>query len=145
MNLCLSCGFCCDGTLFDRVPLQAVELAQLGRSLNVSAGTAHARQPCAALEGTACRVYENRPLTCRRFRCLLLEAHEAGEVTLPAAISIVDETRAMRRLLAEALETDELLAMQAARTQRASLTEPARTALDRLEQRLRFQFHRSAV
>jgi hypothetical protein len=46
-------------------------------------------QPCAALEGTACRVYAERPMRCISYRCHLLEAYEGGEVDLAEALGVV--------------------------------------------------------
>lgn len=133
MSLCLSCGFCCDGTLFDRVPMTEPELVSLRVQLAVAPGVSFARQPCAALEGTACQVYEQRPLTCRRYRCLLLEAHEANEVSLEHARIIVDETKALRAALNDAIATT------------GTQSDQSRDARARLDGRLRFHFlgHRS--
>ena len=138
MSLCLACGFCCDGTLFDRVPLGEAEVAALQGPLQVAPGQHHGRQPCPALEGTACRVYAGRPLTCRRFRCLLLEAHEAGEVSRAGAVEIVEATRALRQQVAALLGVpDGGGVVEAAR----GATSPGTAAaLTRLDRQLAFHF-----
>lgn len=139
MSLCLSCGFCCDGTLFNRVPLLDDERARLGPLLQVPPGRAHGVQPCPALEGTCCRVYAERPLTCRRYRCLLLEAHDADEVSLAGAEALVARGRELRETLARALEQPANGAtVDLAR--RSALTGPALEALDALERHLTFHF-----
>jgi Fe-S-cluster containining protein len=139
VSLCLSCGFCCDGTLFDRVPLVETEVAALAPVLHVAPGAHHARQPCPALDGRACRVYGDRPLTCRRFRCLLLEAHEADEVSLAGAVEIVDATRALRAKVAEALGVvDAGTVVEAARA--PGVPREAAEALERLDRHLAFHF-----
>ena len=141
MSLCLACGFCCDGTLFNRVPLLEAEVPALKARLQVVDGKQYARQPCPALDGTACRVYAERPLTCRRYRCLLLEAHEASEVSLTGAVSIVEQTRTLRSQLAALTDQpDAGLAAEHARAKRAELSAEAAAALDRLEKQLAFHF-----
>jgi Fe-S-cluster containining protein len=57
-------------------------------------GGLHLVQPCTALEGAACRCYQARPLACRRYRCALLAALEAGEVELTEALEVVAAARA---------------------------------------------------
>jgi len=53
-------------------------------------GGRHVPQRCAALAGTVCQVYAERPLACRRFECLLFGALREGEVTLPEALEVVE-------------------------------------------------------
>ncbi|MDX2012110.1 MAG: YkgJ family cysteine cluster protein [Myxococcaceae bacterium] len=141
MSLCLACGFCCDGTLFNRVPLAEGDDPSLRVALKVLDGQHHGVQPCPALDGLACRVYAKRPFTCRRYRCLLLEAHESNEVSLEGAKQVVQETRALRAALAEAMGTaDSGASVDRARAGSTSLPEPARQALTRLERALAFHF-----
>ena len=99
MSLCLECGFCCDGTLFSKVPLEpgeAVPFAAVGASL----GDPHFAQPCPVLRGTACCVYEARPKTCRKFRCAALEGLEGGRSTLEESRAALAEVRARREVIA---------------------------------------------
>ncbi len=95
--LCTACGACCDGTLFDEVPLEADEVA-LGVRLSlpiVPAGDAAAMPlPCPRLSGATCTVYDDRPSTCRTFRCGLLVALEADRVALDDALGRVAALRA---------------------------------------------------
>ena len=95
--LCQACGLCCDGSLFDRVPLTAVEQvpeAKLGVVTN-ERGARHVPQRCRALEGTCCQVYAARPLACRRYECLLFGALREGEVSLPDALVVVKRAQAL--------------------------------------------------
>ena len=91
MSVCTACGLCCDGSLFGRVPLGAdeqvpeVKLAVVTNSL----GARHVPQRCAALEGTVCQVYQQRPLACRRYECLLLGALREGEVSQAEALKVI--------------------------------------------------------
>lgn len=141
MSVCLSCGFCCDGTLFNRVPLLEAELAVHREILRLAPGAHHGVQPCAALEGLRCRIYEERPLTCRRYRCLLLEAREADEVSEAGALAIIETVRQLRQALAEAVgRPDGGPAVEAARRTREALGPDARERLEQLEKQLRFHF-----
>ena len=110
-QLCLACGLCCDGTLFDGVQLEpgddADELRALGLVVTVSRGrtpVARFPQPCAALcADRACRLYAERPRQCRTFECKVFKETQAGEIALPAALRLVAKTRRQadkaRRLL----------------------------------------------
>lgn len=101
-ELCLRCGLCCDGTLFTRTPLLPDEAEALrARSAEVTpcarSGTPGLRQPCAALDGSRCTIYADRPASCRRYECLLHGALVEGEVDLDEALTVVEEARARAR------------------------------------------------
>ena len=72
------CGLCCDGTLFGRVRVGGAEAERARRHglvvLDRDDGASHLVQPCAALDGTCCRIYTDRPDTCRRYHCDLAAA-----------------------------------------------------------------------
>ena len=110
-TLCLACGLCCDGTLFGLVRLHASEEAHArNHQLTVVTrddGSARLQQPCAALEGTACRIYADRPGTCRRYLCDLAAALEGDELSLDEALALVREPKRQREALAEALGPDD--------------------------------------
>ena len=94
--LCQACGLCCDGTLFSVVPLATNERPPLGVTVETKPTGARAlRQPCSALAGTCCTVYEQRPLACRRYQCLLYEALQSEEENLAGALSIVARAKAL--------------------------------------------------
>lgn len=95
--LCMSCGLCCDGSLFERVPLGPEEQVP-GAALRVvtnDKGARHVPQRCAALQGTCCEVYAQRPLACRRYECLLVGALREGEVNLAEAQAVVARAKAL--------------------------------------------------
>jgi hypothetical protein len=98
-TLCRACGLCCDGNLFAHVPLTADEAARARRHHLVvfdrDDGSPALRQPCAALEEAGCRVYDDRPAPCRRYRCMLLAALADDEVSLRDALAVVTEAHAL--------------------------------------------------
>ncbi len=99
-TLCLRCGLCCDGTLFTHVPLLRTEVAPL-QALGLPVkeredGTPVLPQRCAALDGSRCTAYAERPEGCRRYHCNLFSALAEGEVSLDEALAVVDRAHALR-------------------------------------------------
>jgi len=115
MSLCQSCGLCCDGSLFSRVPLGASEQvsAHQLKVITNDFGGRHVPQRCAALAGTVCEVYSERPRACRRYECLLFGAHREGEVSLPEALLVVQRAQSLvvaaRAASTKAAERDDYL------------------------------------
>jgi hypothetical protein len=98
-TLCLRCGLCCDGTLFTHVPLRRTEVAPL-QALGLPVkeredGTPVLPQRCAALDGSRCTAYMERPEGCRRYHCNLFSALSEGEVSLDEALAVVDRAHAL--------------------------------------------------
>lgn len=124
-KLCLTCGLCCDGTLFRDVELQpgddAAKLRVLG--LPVKAGRRSEEssehkfpQPCSALcSDLKCRVYGDRPIRCRQFECALFKSVAATQTEFSAALKVIRQTRMqadeVRRLLRELGDTGERIAL----------------------------------
>lgn len=117
-SLCLACGMCCDGSLFDLVKLEpgddAGKLKALGLPVAVSRGkvpVARFPQPCAALcKDLTCRVYKDRPWQCRTFECGTFKKAKAGELPIAEALKTVKNGRRradkIRRLLTELGDKD---------------------------------------
>lgn len=97
-DLCLACGLCCDGTLFEATALMAGEdgrlLAERQAVFVSEKGTQRFQQPCPAHERGRCSIYDERPEVCRDFRCSVLTAVDSGAL---------DEVGA-RALIARAME-----------------------------------------
>jgi hypothetical protein len=105
-QICVTCGFCCSGVLYDQAPLEDEE-ADFARSIGLDVGpipgsdTGRLRfkQPCPHLCGTACSIYgRRRPNICSRFFCELAAKFDRGEITQAESISKV--RRAQKLLLA---------------------------------------------
>lgn len=107
-RLCLACGLCCDGTIFDVARVAEAELPALA-AMGIKTGTrafgAVLVQPCVALDGATCTVYALRPHTCRAYRCNLLVALAGGEVSFDECLAHVDEAKALKH--AHAIEPDD--------------------------------------
>jgi Fe-S-cluster containining protein len=118
-QLCLACGLCCDGTLFDNVRLEpdddAGQLKALGLPVALSRArpaAAHFPQPCAALcADRSCRVYPHRPKQCRTYECMVFKETQAGRLDPAAALRLVTRARRqadrVRRLLRKLGDADE--------------------------------------
>jgi Fe-S-cluster containining protein len=130
-GLCLKCGLCCNGVIFADVRLQrgdrAEHLKALGLPVTGSRPMVFA-QPCAALEGCRCRIYNDRPRYCREFDCLLLKRFKAGKIGGRAAHQLVATARG------QAERVRELLSRLGERDEKAPLATRFRRTAKRLEQ-----------
>jgi Fe-S-cluster containining protein len=90
-ELCLSCGLCCDGSLFWAVPIKRGEEAPAPLDAD-----GKLRQPCACFNG-ACTIYASRPAACRTFDCRVLQTVQAGRRDIAWAR---EQIAGMRRVLA---------------------------------------------
>ena len=96
-TLCTRCGLCCDGSLFADVELagraEATRLEILGLEVeDGDSGGALLVQPCAALKGRRCGIYEHRPQCCRTFECRLLQETRRGVVSVDRALDQIVAT-----------------------------------------------------
>lgn len=118
-QLCLACGLCCDGTLFDGVQLEPGDDPKHLKSLGLPVTISRARQPvarfpqpCAALcADRTCRLYPDRPRQCRVFECGVFKAASAGRIDGATALRLVKRARhhaaQVRRLLLRLGDTEE--------------------------------------
>lgn len=103
-RLCLDCGLCCNGVLFDQVRLQPGDQAKAltARGLKIKKGQWF-NQPCTALCGTLCRLYEDRPARCRDFECRQFRGVATGKISYESAAgriaAVKEEVAGIERLL----------------------------------------------
>jgi Fe-S-cluster containining protein len=100
---------CCDGSLFGRVDLEPDEVQSARKHrLRVLANAKGFEQPCSALalfgSERRCAIYDERPISCRRFVCRLYERHEREGGPIEERLAVVRRVRA----LAARLETSGL-------------------------------------
>ncbi len=96
-SLCIRCGLCCDGTLFERARVSPEDdLARLeAEGFILISATAGMRfeLPCHLHHDRVCTVYQQwRPQVCHTFRCALLRRLAAGELSLEAAGAQIERT-----------------------------------------------------
>ncbi|MFT3711069.1 MAG: YkgJ family cysteine cluster protein [Archangium sp.] len=140
MSLCLSCGLCCDGTMFRVVKLHEGEAERLRSRVKLTEDKSHIPQRCSALRGDlCCGVYEDRPKICRAFRCLALAGLDSGRMTAAESQELIDETLGRRRALADAYGIDdvhEAVARARREDEAGTLSGEAEVALSRLRRAL---------
>jgi hypothetical protein len=99
-SLCLDCGLCCDGTLFEATALMPNEdgrrLAERQAVFVTEKGTRRFQQPCPAHECGSCTIYDERPEVCRDFRCSLLTAVDSGATDETTARVVIGRAMALR-------------------------------------------------
>lgn len=139
-GLCLSCGMCCDGTLFTHVAFETGDAAiepVFERTIAVAEGSGRGfAQPCEMLDGRACAIYARRPVPCARFRCRTLRELDQGRIDPDDAASRIDAALTAR---AEVMTADGFgtplseLRTQMEQADGAERRDPAMIALARLE------------
>jgi Fe-S-cluster containining protein len=102
--LCQACGLCCDGSLFGRVDLETEEVAGARkRHLRIVGSGRSFEQPCCALvmdtrrgsDRRRCSIYEERPLSCRRFVCRLYDKYRRDGGSIEEALSVIRRVRSL--------------------------------------------------
>src|SRR6185312_2199386 len=98
-DICLDCGFCCDGTLFGHAvssdtPESLVALG-LTPTDDCSSDRSGFRLPCPHFSGS-CSIYASRPRVCANFRCRLLKSVGKGTYSVAQARQKVLEAKALR-------------------------------------------------
>ncbi|WP_461097225.1 hypothetical protein [Spirosoma luteolum] len=92
-QICLHCGFCCDGTLFEQAMLEPGEQLppRLKDAYVVDGNQAFFRQPCTYFAG-CCTIYDQPRLAiCSSYRCQLLRKVAAGAVPADKALQTVHD------------------------------------------------------
>lgn len=116
-DLCIKCGICCSGELFDHANLRPGEAAILepeGFAVGTTSDEPHGtvreifHLPCQHLAGSLCSRYElGRPAVCSSFFCKLAGALANGDVTEAEAHQHVTQTKAKLAALRPFMKADE--------------------------------------
>lgn len=121
--MCIRCGLCCDGSLFDDVelvsPVESAGLEVMGLDVDEGDGdpdSAQLVQPCGALQGKRCGIYAYRPECCRTFECRLLQDARRGAVSVQQALKhiaqAVKQVGHVRKLAADLGQRNERLSLK---------------------------------
>lgn len=107
--VCLTCGFCCDGTLFGHAVLKPEEKGNLPLLIEqrvfMIGEKDFFRLPCQYFSGR-CTIYESkRADVCGSYRCRLLSDMAAGIIQPGTALEIVQGARLQRRDITEAYKS----------------------------------------
>jgi hypothetical protein len=99
-NICVTCGFCCDGTLFFHAMLQPGERGSLPEKIEqnyrMEKGKEFFLLPCLYFN-EKCTIYDlKRAEVCSGFRCQMLKDFAEGKITLDDALETVREAIKIR-------------------------------------------------
>lgn len=99
-EICVRCGFCCDGTLFHHANLNPGERGGLPENIEEACfsrdGNDFFRLPCAYFDGR-CSIYDQKKAdVCSDFRCQLLKDYAAGKLSSGEALLLVGQAVRMR-------------------------------------------------
>lgn len=110
-RLCLSCGLCCDGSLYTAVRLapsdSIADLQAAGLPIRVEGERTLFPQPCTAHQHGCCQIYAIRPYGCQQFRCRVLAACEDGSRSWEDAEALVARVLRLRVAVLSAWATIE--------------------------------------
>jgi len=107
--LCVTCGVCCTDAFFrysSVTPEESARIHSLGFPVERKDGGEIFSHPCTQLCGASCAVYEQRPATCRQFRCTTLSALEEGAIDRPEADRRVSLLKAAVQAVRQSLPTE---------------------------------------
>lgn len=96
-ELCLSCGLCCKGLLFNRAALKPDEI-EMAKNIMLQYfpsgdGKFAFRLPCHFFQEERCTIYKNRFEACRRYRCDLLKRAASGDLNSDESKRIVTKIK----------------------------------------------------
>lgn len=103
----MQCGLCCDGTFYGSVVVREDErprLERVGLRIVHGDGATTMPQPCSALRGCLCAVYEERPTACAAYECLLRKNVSIGARGMGEAIAVVTQMRGLLASIRTAFE-----------------------------------------
>ena len=109
-NICVRCGMCCSGVLFNRATIADAEvdmMTTVGLELLATPDGPSLKFPCNALNACRCTIYDSRPAVCSEYRCTTLQALDADEITVAEALKRIALTRDAVARLDAALQRGE--------------------------------------
>lgn len=99
-QICVDCGFCCDGTIFECASLKPGERGNIPVKMVTGTvpekGEEYFHLPCPYFN-KKCTIYDlKRAEVCGTFRCQLLKKFAAGELSPDQAINVISVAAGMR-------------------------------------------------
>lgn len=106
--ICVGCGFCCDGTLFNHAVLDLGQKGNLPEKIEEQYFLLNAKEyfklPCLYFDGK-CTIYDQKKANiCSRFRCQLLNYFADKNLSKDDALSIIQSSKNLRDELLEEFE-----------------------------------------
>ena len=112
-ELCLSCGLCCNGAMFEEITFgTGLENLEPARALGFKPEKKDGSQfvedhPCQAHREGKCTIYANRFQNCKEFKCKLLKNYKKGVLDFELASSQIHKTKELYELLKQELGCEE--------------------------------------
>ncbi|MDP4664632.1 MAG: YkgJ family cysteine cluster protein [Flavobacteriales bacterium] len=105
-SICLSCGLCCDGTLIGFVHLDAEEVPEVRKYMEIEEEQGHGffLHPCQRY-CDGCTIYAHRPKQCGLFKCGLLKSVEQKELQFDLALEAIAELKELKLNIEERLSS----------------------------------------
>ncbi|MDX2361655.1 MAG: hypothetical protein QNK23_12680 [Crocinitomicaceae bacterium] len=96
-EICLTCGFCCDNTLFDVGRLDDGPISKkFNNPITVVDGQNVFSFPCNCFD-KKCTIYnEGIPKVCSKFKCKVLLSAIGGDLSKEASLSMIAEAKTIR-------------------------------------------------
>jgi hypothetical protein len=94
-SLCTACGLCCNGTLFNYVPLTAADdlVPRPTDRVELENGQSGLKQSCRYYSKRLCSIYNaGRPHSCINYRCQVLKRYARDEISLEQALDEIQAT-----------------------------------------------------
>lgn len=103
--ICITCGFCCDGTIFFHAHLNPGERGQLPEKIEQNSYSEGENDyfllPCHYFS-EKCTIYDKkRADVCSSYRCQLLKDFAEERITIQDGLAVIKDARAMRKELME--------------------------------------------
>ena len=104
-TICITCGFCCDGTLFYNATLQPGEKGTLPSKMEEAylkiGEEEFFRLPCQYFDGK-CTIYDQKKAhICSAFRCELLKDFSGEKISQQSAIRLIENAERQRAEIRE--------------------------------------------
>jgi hypothetical protein len=107
-NICIHCGFCCNGTLFNHAGIKENEPIATGFAFEIIPGEKRSfKQPCPYYEKMVCAIYNERPYSvCESFQCKLLRSVKADKTTIADALKVIEDVIRLKAKIEQQLLED---------------------------------------
>lgn len=99
-KICVSCGFCCDATVFLDAHIKLEELGKIPKKMEetlfLEKDEYYFVQPCPYFD-VKCTIYDQqRAEICGTYRCQLLKDFASGKINLDEAMTVVADAKILR-------------------------------------------------
>lgn len=114
-ELCLSCGLCCKGLLFNRAALKPDE-REIARDVALQFfpsgdGKYAFRLPCPFFKEERCSIYSIRFEACRKYRCDLLRKTANGELEFAKSMQIIARIKSIMSSISDRMASIEQISL----------------------------------